>query len=453
MTAILAAASVCGAGAVLAVALAGTPAAAQTTDINTENGVHAAPSGDVGSSALGNVGAKVAVSAMPEKLSVQIADAGPAPLATPGPLAVPAPIAAPAPLAVPPPPQPAVEELADAAPEGGSEEDAVYRRTPAPVARPAADVAQDTPATLTKVSDVESAQTTPMRQHVAFPRSSAEAATAFDGYMHAVAAIDAGFKSGQGVQAALKRASAYDPHQLEEGMIAYGAMAAMQSPRFVYGVMDIAGNDRDRQALIDALVADPETAARLPGATDASALASNAILVEARPVVRNGRAIKQASYDVQHQAWSIIKATDQSGRLAEAKAESATRTSAHEGDVARLLSQVSTLNADSRLGEAAASPVVDHSLALAALAILDGTQGADEGRLEPVISERVSAECLKLAKLNLFQCLSVAGPEYEDVYCLGQHAVLDTGQCVAGGAAPAEAVLVSDASARPNRPE
>ncbi len=89
--------------------------------------------------------------------------------------------------------------------------------------------------------------------------------------------------------------------------------------------------------------------------------------------------------------------------------------------------------------------MIDHSLALAALSILDGTEGADEARLEPVVSERVTAECLKMAKLNLFQCLSVAGPEYEDVYCLGQHAVLDTGQCVAGAAAPAQTLLLSQA--------
>ncbi|HEY5413145.1 MAG TPA: hypothetical protein VIJ94_20735, partial [Caulobacteraceae bacterium] len=297
----------------------------------------------------------------------------------------------------------------------------------------------------TPIRDDLGAAPTSIGQHVAFPRRSAEAASAFDGYMHAVAAIDASFKSGQGVEAALRRASAYDERQLEEGMIAYGAMAAMQSPQFVYGVMDVAANGRDRRALIEALTADPESAARLPGAEEASALAANALVSEARPVVDNGRAIKQAAYDVQHQGWSIIKATNQPGRLADAKAASATRAAARDGDLARLLSQISTLGSGPRRGPGQASPVIAHSLALAALAILDGTDGADEGRLEPVTSEKISAQCLKMAKLNLFQCLSVAGPEYEDVYCLGQHAVLDTGQCVAGGAAPAEAVLLAQA--------
>ena len=435
VTALVAAASVCATGAAAAILLAASPAAAQ--DYNTENGVHAVPSGVVDAAALGKVGAAP-------------------PIGSPPPLAVPAAIAAPEPLILPSPvsePPPAVQQVADAAPVGGSEEDAVYRRAPQPVVQAAVADAQDAPARLTKVSDVQSEPSSQIGQHVAFPRRSAEAASAFDGYMHAVAAIDAGFKSGQGVAVALKRASAYDAHQLEEGMIAYGAMAAMQSPRFVYGVMDMASNAQNRLALIAALQADPDSAARLPGASEASALASGAILREARPVVENGKALKQASYDVQHQGWSIAKATDQTGRLAEAKAASQVRAPAHEGDIARILTQVTSLGGEGGRGGGATSPVIDHSLALAALSILDGTEGSDEPRLEQVVSESISADCLKMAKLNLFQCLSVAGPEYEDVYCLGQHAVLDTGQCVAGGASPTESMLLSQAPRMSRRPE
>ena len=424
MTALFTTVSVCAAGAVAGVALAGT--SAQAAELNTENGVHAVPAGQVDAAALAKVGAPVAP---------------PAPRPAPAVVQVPAATAS-----------PAVIEIADAAPVGGSEEDAVYRRAVQPALEPAVAVGEDAAARLTPARAEAPAQTSSIGQHVAFPRRSAEAASAFDGYMHAVAAIDAGFKSGQGVAVALRRASAYDEHQLEEGMIAYGAMAAMQSPRFVYGVMDIAQNAGDRRALIQALAADPETAARLPGAAEASEMAAAAILHEAQPVVVNGRAIKQASYDIQHQGWSIAKASDQPGRLAQAKAASALRVSAHDGDVARLLTQVSTGSAETGRGAAGASPVIDHSLALAALAILDGTDGADQGGLDQVISERVSAECLKMAKLNLFQCLSVVGPEYEDVYCMGQHAVLDTGQCIASSAAPAQTILLSQGPRLPRRP-
>jgi hypothetical protein len=35
-----------------------------------------------------------------------------------------------------------------------------------------------------------------------------------------------------------------------------------------------------------------------------------------------------------------------------------------------------------------------------------------------------------MSKLNLFQCLAVSKPWYEDVFCLGQHVLIDTGECI-----------------------
>ncbi len=55
VTALVAAASVCATGAAAAILLAASPAAAQ--EYNTENDVHAVPSGVVDAAALGKVGA------------------------------------------------------------------------------------------------------------------------------------------------------------------------------------------------------------------------------------------------------------------------------------------------------------------------------------------------------------------------------------------------------------
>jgi hypothetical protein len=38
--------------------------------------------------------------------------------------------------------------------------------------------------------------------------------------------------------------------------------------------------------------------------------------------------------------------------------------------------------------------------------------------------------CASMSKLNLYQCLAVAKPHYEDVFCLGQHVMMDTGKCM-----------------------
>jgi hypothetical protein len=45
-----------------------------------------------------------------------------------------------------------------------------------------------------------------------------------------------------------------------------------------------------------------------------------------------------------------------------------------------------------------------------------------------------------MAKLNLYQCLAVARPHYEDVFCLGQHVLEDTGHCLMKGAGVAEPI-------------
>jgi hypothetical protein len=38
-----------------------------------------------------------------------------------------------------------------------------------------------------------------------------------------------------------------------------------------------------------------------------------------------------------------------------------------------------------------------------------------------------------MSKLNLYQCLAVSKPHYEDVFCLGQHVLIDTGKCLMKG--------------------
>ena len=76
------------------------------------------------------------------------------------------------------------------------------------------------------------------------------------------------------------------------------------------------------------------------------------------------------------------------------------------------------------------TPLVARSLAVAAMAALG--EGGEEysPQLTALLADTVEGQCLRLAKLNLYQCLSVAKPSYEDVFCMGQHAVGETGQCL-----------------------
>ena len=52
-----------------------------------------------------------------------------------------------------------------------------------------------------------------------------------------------------------------------------------------------------------------------------------------------------------------------------------------------------------------------------------------------------------MSKLNLYQCLAVAKPHYEDVFCLGQHVLIDTGQLPDEGRGRARAAGARDAIA------
>ena len=73
-------------------------------------------------------------------------------------------------------------------------------------------------------------------------------------------------------------------------------------------------------------------------------------------------------------------------------------------------------------------------------------EGHDEQALA-LMSDTATHRCLTMAKLNLYQCLAVAGPHYEDVFCMGQHAIKDTGQCLieAAGAPIDPAILAARA--------
>jgi hypothetical protein len=141
-----------------------------------------------------------------------------------------------------------------------------------------------------------------------------------------------------------------------------------------------------------------------------------------------GAAVKQAAYDVQHQAWSKGPIANRAARLAQAKALSKPMVLVDDKHLDRVMVGLSEPAPRSYRG--AETPMVDNALTLAALAILGHAGDANEGEIQPLLGDENTGWCVKMAKLNYFQCLSVAGPHYEDIYCLGKHAIGDTAQCV-----------------------
>jgi hypothetical protein len=140
---------------------------------------------------------------------------------------------------------------------------------------------------------------------------------------------------------------------------------------------------------------------------------------------------------------------DRDGRLAYAKTMSATPGLADSADMAALqqasmsgATPVPAPPADPAARPATVpvagprsapppyKPLVIRGLAVAALAALGAAGDNNLALIDAVMAEPASAMCLNMGKLNLYQCLAVAKPHYEDVFCLGQHIMIDTGMCV-----------------------
>jgi hypothetical protein len=284
---------------------------------------------------------------------------------------------------------------------------------------------------------------------VSLARDVVAAASAFETYTRGAVTIPATFENGGGVAEALAKGAAYQPEQLDAGMIAYGAVAALQEQAFIDGVRR-ATRETPPEVLIARLQDDPESVIDIEGVGAAAGRAQAALLKRAAPLGVTGKAVKQAAYDVQRQGWSKDPIADTAGRLARIKAMSAAFFTPGDEDAGRLI-QAATAPGEGvdrgfgggGEGGAVFTPVTVRAAALAALALLGAADDEHVGDLDNVMRDEKSADCMKMAKLNLYQCLAVAGPHYEDVYCLGQHALSDTAQCVSGAVGGARAAAAS----------
>jgi len=249
-------------------------------------------------------------------------------------------------------------------------------------------------------------------------------AQAFESFMRRGRTISPNFAGPAQVSDALATGAAYEPVALESGMIAYAALAALQEPDFVAGVRAQA-RGRGGGGLARRLTARPDLAGQLPGAPAAAARASAALSHQGEALDAEGGRVKAAAYGIQRQAWARSKVADPRGRLERVKQIARTGYRPADEDRAQLYRAV--IQGPGR--SAPATPAVQRGVALAALSVL-----GDHDSGQALASEPHSAMCLRLAKLNFHQCLASAGPYYEDIYCLGQHAMIDPGRCVAEAA-------------------
>jgi hypothetical protein len=279
---------------------------------------------------------------------------------------------------------------------------------------------------------------------VALPADVMESASVYAGYVERAAAINPHFTDGKSVAASLKTGETYEARQMQRGMAAYGAVVALEDQAFVSAVRVFAANPAQRAQIIAWIRDNPAYAEGFRGADEAAGLVMDALNGQGRRVLDAGVKVKQAAYDVQHEKWSKAEVPGRPARLALAKSLSSTPVPSEPEDRARMQlasSGAARLTLSARPTAPPYTSTVERALAIAALAVLGGANGE---QIDAVLARPEEGDCLTMAKLNLYQCLAVSKPHYEDVFCLGQHALMDTGQCIvksSGASAPAMSPL------------
>ena len=275
-----------------------------------------------------------------------------------------------------------------------------------------------------------------------------EQASAYRTYMDRALSITGNFQSGDDIARALQSGDAYEPTALVRGAMAYGAIAALQDPAFVAGIRSFGSGAEQRRQLAYEILRNPSYVLGLPGSVTAQGLVVQALNADGQALYDAGKAVKQSAYDLQKLPWSKVDVADRDGRLARAKALSSALPPGENAVTARL-QQASVGAANLGLTPAttpgANTEVVIRSLAVAALAVLNQADTEDMPSIDAVMADQNVSFCMTMAKLNLYQCLAVARPNYEDVFCLGQHVMMDTGRCMikaSGQAEPYEAKFV-----------
>ena len=261
-------------------------------------------------------------------------------------------------------------------------------------------------------------------------------ASAYEAYLARATATSPGFTSGQSVADALKQTAGYEPAALVRGEIAYGAIAALKDPTFVAEIRQAGNTPENRKIMAEYFLTNPTYPFNFKGSDTAAGLVKEALGRAGLNLFASGKVIKQSAYDVQHQSWSREEIVDRPGRLASVEA-------AAKGGLApamdripalqRAASGVEPLPVTASAASPPYTPLIARAMQLAAVAALGEATDSNYDRLTALGSDSDSDTCLHMAKLNLYQCLAVAKPHYEDIFCMGQHALADTGVCLAHG--------------------
>jgi hypothetical protein len=287
-----------------------------------------------------------------------------------------------------------------------------------------------------------------------------EQASAYASYMRKASAISPTFTNGPSVGDALRLGAHSEQHQLQQGVVAYAAIVALQDPTFVKAVREFASHPSQRETVAGYILANPNYVMTLVGHETAAGLIVATLGDQAAHLKTIGDKVKQESLDIQlKSSWSKKAVPGPDQRLRDIKQLSASPITGDD-DLKAQLAQASTGAGPMPLAGSPVAPpynqAVVRGMALAALAILGKAGDGNMDYVMPLLVNDGDGYCFNMSKLNLYQCLSVARPYYEDIYCLGLHALDDTADCVSseiGHPSPAAPTpIATDVTPTPDPP-
>lgn len=277
-------------------------------------------------------------------------------------------------------------------------------------------------------------------------------AGAYRNFIDRASSISPSFSDGEMVSKAVEAGSSIESGQIMQGAIAYGAIVALEDPAFVAGVRAQAVGEAQRAQLAESLAANPYNVLAIRGSGEAASRVALVLAEDGQRLYDAGKAVKQSAYDVQKQAWSKVEVANRTGRLANAKSLSAIFFDSSLSE--------SELRAHAAVRRPAGGPVeapytqsVARSLTVAAMAVLGQAGLLRSENVNAVMQDPNIGSCARMTKLNTNQCLAVSKPYYEDIFCLGQHIMMDSGRCVikaSGQKEPYEPRFIP--TVKPNKP-
>jgi len=225
-----------------------------------------------------------------------------------------------------------------------------------------------------------------------------------------------------------------------------------QNTQFAEGVMETA-RYQGLDTVVYQLYVDPDYAASLPGAQEASGEIQNAWASDIAAIGRSAAHVKDQSYSLQKQPkWKKLRTDSRAERL-EAVAQAQSARFEPPDATKRQIAQIGTIREADPDGPQkrqdfwqvfghGAPPQTEifasqyrgvmhrKALTLSALEILGATSSDSSEWIENYMTSPRLTQCVNTARLNTEQCIAAGHFKYEDAFCIAEHELKEISTCL-----------------------